>query len=112
MAKLVNLTPHEINIISEEGIELRLPPSGEVARATSSTEEVGEVNGIKVVKSTFGSVTGLPEPVEDTIYIVSMLVLQALKGARTDVVGPDTGPESAVRDADGKIIGVKRFQRL
>jgi hypothetical protein len=83
-----------------------------VARATSNTEVVGEVNGIEVVKSTFGSVTGLPEPAEDTIYIVSLLVLQALKGQRTDVVGPDTGPESAVRDADGRIVGVKRFQRL
>jgi hypothetical protein len=111
MAKLINLTPHEITIISEEG-DFRLTPSGEVARATSTTEVVGEVNGIEVVKSTFGSVTGLPEPAEDTIYIVSLLVLQALKGQRTDVVGPDTGPESAVRDADGRIVGVKRFQRL
>ncbi len=112
MAKLTNLTPHEINIISKEGIELRLPPSGGVARASATSEIVAEVNGIEVVKPTFGSVTGLPEPAEDTIYIVSMLVLQALKGQRTDVVGPDTGPESAVRDTDGRIVGVKRFQRL
>jgi hypothetical protein len=38
-------------------------------------------------------------------------VAQAVAG-RDDVVAPDTGPESVVRDAEGKIIGVRRFQKF
>jgi hypothetical protein len=34
----------------------------------------------------------------------------AAKSGRRDVVSPDTGPESAVRDPGGRIVGVKRFQ--
>ena len=32
MAKFVNLTPHEIRVVKKDGSELRLPPSGQVAR--------------------------------------------------------------------------------
>ena len=109
---LVNLTPHSIKIANEVGdVILEVPPSGELARVAASTGVVAHVNDIDVVKSIFGTITGLPESQPDTIYIVSMLVLQAIAGARDDVVGPDTGP-TAVRDEAGRIVAVKRFQRF
>jgi hypothetical protein len=73
------------------------------------------VEGIPVVKTVFGDVAGIPEPQEGTTFVVSTLVLQALKesGAiRDDLVSPDTGNESVIRDDDGKIVGVRRFQVL
>lgn len=108
----VNLTPHAIDVVSEgDNANLTIPPSGTVARVNASSEVVDRLNGIDVAQSTFGPVEGLPDPCEGTIYIVSMLVGQRVVG-RHDVVGPDTGPGSVVRDADGKIVGIKRFQRF
>ena len=108
--QFVNLTKHNINILLENGNTLTIPPSGTEARVSSQMEKVNELNGIPVVKTTWGDVVGLPDPQPDTVYIVSMQVLQALKGARSDLVGPDTSPSGVVRDENGNIVGVKGFQ--
>ncbi|HDO19364.1 MAG TPA: hypothetical protein ENG74_01420 [Thermoplasmatales archaeon] len=110
VVKLVNLTPHEVTVIKEDGEEVSIPPSGEVARVYPRQEIIGEINDIPVVQTVFEDIEGLPDPEECTVYIVSTLVLQALQGERDDVVAPDTGPESAVRDKEGRIVAVKRFQ--
>ena len=109
--EFVNLTPHEVIVFDEEGknVLLRVPPSGEVARVEVKRKEAGTLNGVPLVRSEFGEVQGLPEPREGVVYIVSMIVLQALQGKRKDVVAPDTSPQSAVRDSEGRIIGVKAF---
>jgi len=106
----VNLTPHEIRVVSQDGnVILVIPPSGRVARVATTQEKVSEINGIPVIKTSIGDVQGIPEPQPDTVYIVSTLVAQAAD--RQDVVAPDTSPQGAVRDSKGQIIGVKRFQR-
>lgn len=110
--RFVNLTPHTINVVNEEGVNvLEVAASGQQARVNSSCEVVDTVSGVSVVKTTYGAVDGLPVPEEGVIYIVSVLVAQVAAG-RTDVVAPDTGPQSVVRDAEGKILGVKRFMRF
>ncbi|GIV86608.1 MAG: hypothetical protein KatS3mg054_0637 [Chloroflexus sp.] len=105
----VNLTPHTITIVHNDA-KIEIPPSGNVARVTSSMEVVGEINGIPVSRATYGSVEGLPAPQDGTVYIVSSLVLSALAGSRPDVVAPDTSPTGAVRDEAGRIVGVRGFQ--
>ena len=108
--KIVNLTPHDIVVIAEDGSEIRrYPASGQVARAKTETVVVGEIDGVPVARQAFGDVQGLPDPQPDTLYIVSMVVGQALGGSRTDVLGPDTSPAGAVRDAEGRIIGTRRL---
>lgn len=109
---IINLTPHDVHIYDAEGknVIATYPASGTVARVKSMTEIVGEVNGVAIAKSTFGEIEGLPDPQPDTKYIVSLLVLQAAAGKRDDLIGPDTGPGSVVRDENGQIIGVRRFQ--
>jgi hypothetical protein len=111
---LVNLTPHEIVVYLDSGNVLKIPPSGLVVRVTARETQVGIVNGIPVFKTEYGEIQGLPEPKENTIYIVSLLVLQALRARgveRSDVVAPNTGPgpHGAVRDSEGRIIGVRSF---
>lgn len=114
--KFVNLTPHALNIVDADGNTiLSVAPSGTVARVTTQQTVVGNIAGIDIVRTVFGDIDGLPAPQPDTVYVVSTLVLQALKDAgvsRNDVVAPDTSPQSAVRNADGQIVGVKRFQVL
>ncbi len=109
--KIVNLTPHTISFLLNDGTTAAIPASGIVARVSVTSVVVGYLNSssmmIPINRVKYGEVTDLPEPEEETMYIVSSLVLSALAGSRPDVVAPDTSPASAVRDADGKIIGVR-----
>ncbi len=107
---IVNLTPHPIVLYRGDEPVLTVPPSGTVARVSTHQMPSGEVDGIPVVRTSFGKVENLPERQEGTFYVVSTLVAQAVP-FRDDVIAPDTGPESVVRDEDGKIVGVRRFQR-
>ena len=112
--KLVNLTPHEVVVYGEDGgIRLRIPPSGTVARVSTKSVIVGEINGVPVRATEYGDVTGLPDPEPGTVYIVSSVLLIALRAKginRDDVVAPDTNPDSVIRDPEGRVIGVKYFQ--
>lgn len=102
MKKLINLTPHTINVMVDGMETLNIVPSGTLARATEMSEVVGDINGIPLIRKKFGDIQGLPEPSEDTIYIVSMLVKTAVPD-RLDVVVPS----DPIRDAEGRIVGCK-----
>ena len=104
--KIINLTPHDIVITDGP----TFPPSGTVARVSVQQVDDGNINGVPVKKQTFGDIVDLPDPADDTVYIVSALVLSAAKAAgRTDCVAPDTA--NAVRNDDGHIVSVPGFIR-
>ena len=104
--KIVNLTPHPIVITNGP----TFPPSGTVARVSVQQVDAGDINGIPVKAQTFGDIIDLPAPADDTVFIVSAIVLSAAKEiGRTDVVAPDT--TNAVRDDEGRIISVPGFVR-
>lgn len=98
--KYINCTPHAINL--NDGTVF--PPSGTVARVTSSYEEVEP----GVYRQTYGNVTDLPAPVVGTRYIVSAIVLAAV-GGRADCVAPATGHPEVVRNEKGHIMSVPGF---
>lgn len=98
---IINCTPHALTI---EGIGT-IQQSGILARCTTIREELPSVNGVRVVSQITGNVTGLPDAIDGTIYIVSGMVLAALNGARLDVFAPDTGPD-AIRE-NGQIVAVR-----
>lgn len=110
---IINLTAHTINVFLEEK-EIAFPSQG-LARVKTEEKEVGKINGILVVKTVYTTVEGLPDQEDGTIYIVSTLVLQALKAngvTRTDCVAPNTGLSGAIRNEAGQIVGVRGFQIL
>ena len=102
----INLTPHDVTIFVGWNEERVFPASGYVARCSHTTETIDVVEGIPVNRTTFGDVTGLPDPVEGVNYIVSNLVAQSVKG-RTDVFFPC----GAVRNEKGVIVGCKALSR-
>ena len=110
--KLVNLTPHEIVLaLRAEGKDITLPPSGTVARVASTPgERVGTLSGCPVYSApTWGAVEGIPDPVPDTVYVVSTIV--AGRAGRVDVVSPGTGPaDEPIRDG-GLVVAVTRLIR-
>ena len=107
MSKLINLTPHAITFIKEGGENVVVEPSGTVARLSTTTVTIGEVNGIPVTTTEFGNIEGLPEPEEGTAYIVSSLVAGRCT-ERDDVFIPN----ESVRDDVGRIIGCKSLGRI
>ncbi len=108
MTKIINLTPHTVTIISEDGtIKAQFPSEG-IARASQTAEHVGELDGIELVSMKFGATEDLPAPVEGVYYIVSVITANAAKaeGRTTDDLVITADP---VRDDSGRIIGCKRF---
>lgn len=111
MSTIKNFTPHTINVVLEEGTSFEFPSVG-VARVSSKEAPINTIGDIPVVKTLYGEVEGLPDPEKDTIFIVSYVVLNALRGVRDDIVAPNTSPAGAIRDEGGRIVGVRGFQTL
>lgn len=139
MARIRNLTPHEVKIIGENGaIIATFKPTGRVARATQVTEKIGELNGVEIVSMKFGETVDLPEYAEEprcswqnagcepnghdckgcsealwepVYYIVSRVTAEAARatGRRTDDLLLTADP---VRDGNGQIIGCRRLAQL
>ena len=104
-----NLTPHAI-AVSIAGVVNTIQPSGIIARVTTSEESVGvcSVTGAPIVRRSFGEVENIGSP-SDGPCLVSSLVLSALGSEWRGVAfAPDTG-ETAIRDAQGRVIAVTRL---
>jgi len=101
---ILNLTPHPVKIERTDGTFLELPKGSTVPRLSVSTEVVQQIEGINVVKTTFGETVDLPAATESTILIVSRLVKDA-NPERTDLVCPG----EAIRDEAGKVVGSRGF---
>ena len=113
-ARLINLTPHMINIICESGT-ISVPACGDVARVSATKELVNTLSienvSVPIYTTTFGDVEVIspdgskklfPEPEKNVLYIVSNIVKSALSD-RNDVVVP----ADLVRDENGNIVGCR-----
>lgn len=90
--KIINLTPHDIKIISngvfnadlrkfttdDPAIALSIPSSG-VVSATLTTVEIDPINGVPVFDKKITGVDDLPVGDSDTIYVVSALYASAYR---------------------------------
>lgn len=110
--KLVNLTPHTITLVGDNGTTT-IEPSGPPARVTFAPDQqtsTVEVNGLDVPivrTATTGVVTGLPAALPDTLYIVSRQVVDAVPD-RDDLVCT----HDAVRDQQTRaIVGCRKLAR-
>lgn len=102
---LVNLTPHPVNVILDDGSNITIDPSGVVPRCSAANTVVAP----GFTQSVLGDVTGLPDKKDGVLLIVGALIRSACPD-RDDLIGPDTSPTGAVRNTDGMIIGVRGFQ--
>lgn len=108
MKKILNLTPHSISFVDENGNVIRIvEPSGDVARLATRTVVTGEYDSIPITETVYGEIQGLPDPIDDTIFIVSSLVAQRVP-ERDDVFIPN----ESVRDDAGRIIGCRSLGRI
>ncbi len=104
---ITNCTPHDVNIVGEDGsVVATIPASGIIPRCQATTEEVStvQVDGVTIplTASHFGDVYDLPEASDGTLFIVSRVVADAAP-ERHDLVVPD----QLVRDSSGQVVGAK-----
>ena len=83
--QFINLTNHEINVITPLGMKT-IKPSGQIARVNYKIETIDEVDGIPIVEIVYKDVVGLPEPQPNIYYIVSSVVKNAIGLKRKDIV--------------------------
>lgn len=105
---LVNLTGHDLRL-GNTAVLLR---SRGHARVKGEMKEVGEVvieglggDTFPVLEVTEREIRGLPDPVDDTLYIVSGIVSSAAR--RKDVVSPSR----TERTANGRVTACHAFVR-
>lgn len=134
---VLNLTPHTVKWCPTGARPfLSIPSSGQI-RLTREPE--AEPVKVALVQNPNGGCMEKIGPIKDTFYkvrpfngvtlsgvteqdmigkalIVSMPVAQYLTSTRAPLVyksclimAPDTGPESAIRDGEGQIVGVQTF---
>jgi len=111
--RVVNLTPHEIRVVLPDGSTAVFPSSGQVARLQTVSRPINVEGLPPVVETEVVGIEGLPEPEPGTVYLVSTpLLIYAARMGRLDVLAPDTGPESVVRNESGQVVAVRRLQRF
>lgn len=109
---MINLCPHDVVVVCL-GKEVVFTASGRVARAVSLTQKelMRTSSGVSVVEPPhYKGVKGL-EGVEHTEDIIVSIVVAPLLAKRWKglVLVPDTGPLSAIRDGEGRVVKVKRL---
>ena len=117
--KPLNLCPHPITysaVIDGRPQMVTLAPTDRPCRVQTESHDMGMLDHLPIQRQTFGQIYNLPNPAPDTVYVVSGIVMSALKERgieRTDVIAPATGPrDNAMRNSDGQIVAVTRFQAL
>lgn len=111
--RIVNLTPHALNFMPQgpDGPVVTIPPSILMARCAVHRVQVDTITvdgiAIPVNRTQFGTVTGLPDPRPDTIFVVSALVAQAVPDRQDVFIVDDT-----IRDDQGRIIGARALAHV
>jgi hypothetical protein len=99
--KLINLTPHKINITGYGDIE----PSGIAVRSHSHLMQTDMIEGVPVMTAEHAGVSNLPDPKRGVMYIVPSHVRECLPD-RGDIASPC----KLIRNSVGHVVGCGALQ--
>ena len=116
LLKMVNLTPHDITVVADDGSEqtVEYPRSGQVARAVEVRvpgHALSDTMSIGTYRVSYLGVDNLPEPQPGVGFIVSVLTLIAAKASGRDVYDLYY-PGQLVRDIKGRTIGCAALYQM
>lgn len=105
--ELVNLTNHDIHELQSK---ITIPKTGNVAKVERYIVFDDSIPGIPIKKEVWGSISGLPDPKPNTMYVVSVVVLKYIKlfTNRDDVLCPG----KVTRNDSGIPIACDGFNRF
>lgn len=99
--KIINLTPHVVNIVDSEGnIQYSYSSSKKPARVDTDYAVVPFNEGPTIIKTTFTETINLPKEKDNVWYIVSSLVKQN-EPERNDLLVPS----HIVKNSNNKVLG-------
>lgn len=102
--KLINLTPHNVDICDECGNVIKTyEASGVVARVAHGWETIEYIDDVPVVVRENEHVINLPEPQEGIMYIVSNIILDYCYD-RLDILAPVKQVK-----INGRVVGCQAF---
>lgn len=121
ITEIINLTPHEMAFMPQGMANPTLKPYFILPACTDPTRlllkcvHIGWVYpngnpalGIRITKTVPSEVVMLPPPKEGTIYVVSELVAQFMKGKRDDLYVAN----GLVKALGGKVVGCRSISKL
>jgi len=103
--RIVNTTPHGVNINHGGNTVVVIPPSGVLVRVAVSTLEMPPIGGFRFTKTVTGVVQGLPIMTDGVYLIVSRMALSSADPLRTDLLCVG----EILRDAAGVVVGAIGF---
>jgi hypothetical protein len=104
--KFINLTSHEVNLIT---LGIIIPHANKPVKVSQNHVEVDNCGGVPIYKIEFTDIAGLPEPEEGTYYIVSAPVLNYV-GEKLPHRKDFVSPFKVIKDNFGKTIGCQSFR--
>ena len=106
--QIINLTQLTLRIKSSHEPDAPIAvyqPSQNPATIAVTSVDAGDIDGVCVVRNVFGIVKNLPEPQENTYYVVSLPVGERYgstsQHARSDRIGPNTNDAVYVTNEKG-----------
>ena len=100
----LNLTPHVVRVLKQDGSFMKIEPCGIVPRLSAQSVKVGTNLDVPIFKTVFGETKDLPNKRDNILLIVSAMVRTA-NPTRDDLVSP----KELIRDDNGNIIGCEGF---
>lgn len=103
---MINLTPHAIKVLSNAtGEVVEYPASGVLARVSTSTVLVGQVDGFPIYRTEYGAVEGVPAAGTERFLVSAMVLAQLGQEYSGWAFAPRTDG-TAVRNEKGHIVHV------
>jgi hypothetical protein len=103
--QFINLTPHDVNVVRHSDQEVvKIPSYGIVSRVREVVVTEKLMDDFRFTMKEPGEIINLPEPQENTYFIVSAQVAE--KAQRPDVISPG----DLIRNDRGEVIGCKGFR--
>ena len=111
MENIINLTPHDVNIVNDDGETITIitiEHSNEQARVACTEEQIGVLgtDGIPLFRQVYGKIEGLPEPSADAYYIVSAMIVAAAEAEGRSTSDLLT-PAGQIRNEQGQVVGCR-----
>lgn len=104
--KIINLTPHDVTLVTTGGDEVVIPPEAAPVRIPTETTPVGDVNGIPLVREELGDANSvLPAPQPGVVYVVSRPVAE--RANRPDLLVP-----TSVERVNGKPVRARALAQV
>jgi hypothetical protein len=119
--RVLNLTPHDVHVLNDDGSTLlTYPKSGQQVRLISKPQIPVDCDLEQVPVVSAQSWSNVDQSIKIdpnvTHLLVSMPVGEFLARSPISnqywnytIIGPDTGPQGAVRDQTGRIVGTRRL---